>query len=75
VPAVAILERVEPFGSRWAPTVTAPEEYGGRHRSAGRRRFSLLAMFYVAAHVHYVARHARSPVTRVRYVPRHGRLG
>jgi hypothetical protein len=71
---VAILERIEPIGYRWAPPVTVPDEgYAGRHRTAGRRRLSVLALFYVARHAHYVARHAYVAMTQVSYVPRHAR--
>jgi hypothetical protein len=72
---VAIVERVAPRGYRWTPTATAPAGYSGRHRHRHqvRRRFSLLAMFYVAAHARYVPRHASAPA-RAPYVPRHSRL-
>jgi hypothetical protein len=65
---VALLQSVEPIGYRWTPTAVPAEAYAARHRRAGRRRFSLSALFYVAAHAHYVARHAYQE-----YVPRHRR--
>jgi hypothetical protein len=78
---MAILERLEPIGYRWSPTATAVEAYRGRHRHSARRRFSLLALLYVAAHTYaathvgYLPRHAVAGSRRERYVPRHGRLG
>jgi hypothetical protein len=78
---MAILERVEPIGLRWSPTTTAPPAYLGRHRHDRRRRVSLLAFFYLAAHTYaatqgrYLPRHARTLVQPVRYVARHRRLG
>jgi hypothetical protein len=81
VSAVAILERLEPIGFRWTPTATVPETYRGRHRRTGRRRLSVLALLYVAAHAYattqvgYLPRHAFAASQPVRYVPRHRRLG
>jgi hypothetical protein len=78
---MAILERIEPIGLRWSPTATAPQAYRGRHRHHGRRRLSLLALLYVAAHTYaatqvgYLPRHAFAPTRPARYVPRHSRLG
>jgi hypothetical protein len=78
---MAILERLEPISYRWSPVATAAEAYRGRHRHTGRRRLSLLALLYVAAHTYaathvgYLPRHAMAGSRPVRYVPRHGRLG
>ena len=78
---MAILERVEPIRLRWSPTATAPPAYHGRHRNDRRRRLSLLAFFYLAAHTYtaaqgrYLPRHARTLGQPVRYVARHRRLG
>ena len=55
---MATLDRIEPAYKPWTPssagfdtgTAIENEEYVGRHRKPGGRRFSLSSMFYVPRH-------------------------
>jgi hypothetical protein len=51
---VATLDRIEPAYKPWTPSAAGlaieDEDYVGKHRKPGRRRLSLLAMFYTSRH-------------------------
>jgi hypothetical protein len=50
---VTTADRIDPVHRAWAPTVVVADEeqYLGKHRRPGARRFSLRRMFYAARHL------------------------
>ena len=51
---MATLDRIEPAYTPWTPSAAGlaveDEEYVGKHRRPGLRRWSVVAMFYAGKH-------------------------